>query len=707
LALSRLIQFYLTGDRKDKKGFLVLSRVLVILSILVLSAAQSFGQIALEQETALTTLSEQIVQAGALTPTAKNGELSPQQDLHRQIMNRVLQRNQQDLTSLLAQADQLNLPNTDLLHAYAVIERLSVDEAISGVELGLLINAKHDSKDWGRKYLKNVLLASFYLSQSNTSESIRHSEIALKSVPVNVHNTNEIDALYEIYDIFQIQYILDRNVTKAIEATEKHLEFGTENGRIIQTITILGNLSYLALQFEDKKVALDISKRMVEEAASSDTYDQSSAYRYYGRALYGTGDLRGSVDAFTKSVELSPDERSSANALIRLALAEAELGNIADAKNHLEKYRNIQSDQSSSSDILAPFVLKTEAEIMFSEGDFANAYSALEDWTKYRMSEMETLAHDDRRSMMATLYDTESELENAALTLQISEEKAKQARTFLVGSLILATILIGWVFWLTRMQKTLAISRDKALAGEKAKSQFLAVMSHEIRTPLNAIIPMAEMLQGMLKGTANAKFAALIVSSGQNLMSMLDNILTVSNDNEVGPAVTRKPVDIRKFAASIMKEFTPELDEKHVAYKVGAHKTTPEWVVFDRDRMSRILRNLIRNAVKFTDNGSVELYVLTGNDPKQNKFGFRIVDTGVGMDVAKIDDLMKPFTQNDMSFTRTYDGAGIGLFVCRKLIKAEGGTMDISSVLGQGTTVEIYFDTDHNFHAGQDGDMAA
>ena len=219
---------------------------------------------------------------------------------------------------------------------------------------------------------------------------------------------------------------------------------------------------------------------------------------------------------------------------------------------------------------------------------------------------------------------------------------------------------------------------QRAEAGSRAKSQFLATMSHEIRTPLNGVLGMAEVLGQTLERPDQTAMVGTIRQSGELLLSILNDILDLAK------------IESGRLALE-QRVFSPlELAERTVAlHGAGADGLVLRVVndgadlrVGDDLRLMQVMHNLVGNAVKFTEKGEVTVTV-TGGDP--GRLGIRISDTGIGMTDAQLAHVFDDFTQADGSITRRFGGTGLGLTIVRGLVTAMGGTVQVTSAFGKGT----------------------
>ena len=233
---------------------------------------------------------------------------------------------------------------------------------------------------------------------------------------------------------------------------------------------------------------------------------------------------------------------------------------------------------------------------------------------------------------------------------------------------------------------------EQAHLASRAKSELMANMSHELRTPLNAIIGFSDSMLSEVFGPLNnpryKDYVRDIHGSGQHLLELINDILDVSAIEAGKLDLRSEPLDISDVIMSSIKLVQHRANDGGVALAHHIEKDMPG-LLGDERRVKQVLLNLLSNAVKFTmDKGRITLSAMTAAD---GGVRFEVEDTGIGMDEAGIETALTQFGQVDSKLSRRYEGTGLGLPLAKNLVEAHGGTLDIRSRLGHGTTVVVHF----------------
>jgi signal transduction histidine kinase len=248
---------------------------------------------------------------------------------------------------------------------------------------------------------------------------------------------------------------------------------------------------------------------------------------------------------------------------------------------------------------------------------------------------------------------------------------------------------------ISRRRKTqveLERAKDAAEDANRAKSAFLANMSHELRTPLNAIIGYGEMLQEEATDR-DASWAGddlhRICGAGRHLLTLINDVLDISKIEAGRMECRLEPVDIRCMIDDVVSTVEP-LARRNANSIVSACRTVHASMPADLMKFRQSLLNLLSNACKFTDNGTVTLEVSDAQENGRPWLHWNVRDTGIGIDPAQAEKLFRPFSQVDSSTTRKYGGTGLGLAISQRFCELMGGRITCESVAGKGSTFCIH-----------------
>ncbi|MGE5516863.1 MAG: ATP-binding protein [Bacteroidota bacterium] len=231
-------------------------------------------------------------------------------------------------------------------------------------------------------------------------------------------------------------------------------------------------------------------------------------------------------------------------------------------------------------------------------------------------------------------------------------------------------------------------AKEAAEAGSRAKADFLAVMSHEIRTPMSGVLGMLRLTLDSDLAPQDRRRLETATQSAEGLLTILDDILDISKLESGRIEFERKPFALRGTVEAVAALMAPRAKEKGLDFRLELPPDLPDWVDGDSARLRQILFNLIGNAVKFTEQGSVTVQVRAHpgtDDDGAIAVEFIVADTGIGIDADHKARLFQAFTQADASINRRFGGTGLGLVISKKLAEGMGGRIDVDSTPGHGS----------------------
>ncbi|STO57497.1 PAS domain-containing sensor histidine kinase [Grimontia hollisae] len=228
-------------------------------------------------------------------------------------------------------------------------------------------------------------------------------------------------------------------------------------------------------------------------------------------------------------------------------------------------------------------------------------------------------------------------------------------------------------------------ARQQAESANAAKSQFLAMMSHEIRTPLNAVMGLLDALQQSLLDDEQVAWVSQMDKSAQLLLTIINDVLDLSRIESERFSLHPELINPRDSVTVVFNQLREASSHKAIKLEMDIADNVPDNIYQDGNRFTQILLNLVGNAVKFTEEGRVDVAMSAVN----NRLKISVSDTGIGINAERRKDIFQPFTQADGSITRQYGGTGLGLSICKKLVSMMNGSIDFESKPGVGTTFFI------------------
>ena len=573
-------------------------------------------------------------------------------------------------------------------------------------------------------------------------------EFYIKAIEIykTVNNKKGIAECYSSIG-FSFQYLnsLDKSIEYYLKALEIYKELDYKIG-IGDVYNGLGNINYDQENYE-KAInyflkAIDLYEKMNNKEGLL------SSYINIGNAIADGGDIDGGIVYYKKSIELTKeldDKEGLAINFINIADCFLEKKDTKTALEYLDKSLEIviKNDYKSLYATVYEFYSKTYLQmknykktIYYSEKSIENsknlswmkpqyennsylseAYAGLGDFKqayyyhklfKQNSDSIFNAKKFEQVAKLDVLYDLESKEEKINL-LEKSEELNKlkiESQKKLNLTLIFSTIvLLGLFVVLFKQSKAknktlelLKIEKEKATESDKLKSAFLANMSHEIRTPMNAIMGFSEFLKNPdLSKEKQTKFVDIITKSGVRLMNIINDIIDISKieSNQLKLELKEvKIIPILNEIVEIQKNTNPLFLAKNIELKINLlNNSDGIKLITDENRFTQVLNNLINNAVKFTEKGSIEVGFSEKEYSNKKYIEFYVKDTGIGIEPNKFDVIFDRFSQAGEKDFKT--GNGLGLSISKGILKLLNGDIWLQSKVGEGTT--FYFTLPYNF----------
>ncbi len=429
----------------------------------------------------------------------------------------------------------------------------------------------------------------------------------------------------------------------------------------------------------DRQKTATIFQQLKKELRSDDTIPQNvwwGTYLEAGLAFQYLKDYNTAISLHNKSIDIYP---SNGQGYAMQAVNYNALG-----KNDSVIYFGERALLLPSREFVAPWLAhKALGETYKRIGAFEKAL--------YHLSEFERINTNLRSGDSAFrigIIDKEREQEKAALQAALSNQKLANQRKLLWvlgGGALLFAIGLFYIFnrlkVIRKQNVIIAQEKQRAEQSERYKEQFLANMSHEIRTPMHAISGMTNALRRQQHSKSQTAYLDAIKTSSDNLLVLLNDVLDLSKIESGNLDIVHEPMSVAEVMQQIISLFQYKADEKGLLLRSNIPKDFPKQIMGDPNRLHQILVNLVGNALKFTDQGSVEISVSYDD----SHYSIAVKDTGQGISAEETALIFESFKQGDTIAKGKQGGTGLGLAISKQLIELQNGKIGVDSHVGKGS----------------------
>ncbi|OYX17065.1 MAG: hypothetical protein B7Z07_01045 [Sphingomonadales bacterium 32-67-7] len=462
-------------------------------------------------------------------------------------------------------------------------------------------------------------------------------------------------------------------------------------------MSLLNNRGNVLLQLEEPRQAEQDYRKALQLAKAANATNIPQILTNIARSLSDQkrfAETDAIIAEANRLIRQDP-ERHGELALLAVAAESARLQGRVDTANRLIQ-RAFAGVDLAKTTLATRDAHHTAYRIYRVQGASALALAHLERLSTLN-DESAKLATSTSTALMAARFDyANQELRIANFKAEELRREAEFQRTLFIGlggaSLVIVTLLSIGLFTIRRSRNQVreanAVLEDTNVALEKAlkaKTEFLATTSHEIRTPLNGILGMTQIMLRDASVPAETRDRINIVhGAGMTMRALVDDILDVAKMETGNLTVELTPTDLHTLLRDVTRMWEEQARAKGLDFTLS-HADTPRWIETDPGRLRQIVFNLLSNAVKFTERGELAVVVEAAGD----RLRLAIRDTGIGIPADKFDEVFESFKQVDAGTTRQFGGTGLGLAIVRNLARALGGSVTVSSVVGEGATFTV------------------
>ncbi len=541
-------------------------------------------------------------------------------------------------------------------------------------------------------WLYKSLINSYYF---NPSLALRQAETALQLIPDELSQYAS-EARIEIIDHTAYLHNLMRNPTLGTQNTAKLIELKKASGQPIDGVNLLNNLVYAFNSWRDHETAgelVQILARIENHSGVPGLTQMRLAQTLIEQTHY-----KKAFEQIEAGLELAKVKTIRETLLILRVSALAGMGETVRAETALLVFENAVEDSDRIMGSTPQRILHAKALIALSRGDAVKTHALMNQRMDAGIQSILTANNAETVKFLASLENSKNrqgERENALrreALLRQAELEQKQKVNLLLGALsfifaIAAITAVILARYRARVAKELEIAAKQAQAGEKSKSEFLAIMSHELRTPLNGIIGIADLLCMTAPNEDLKHKTSIILNSGNELLGLVENIMDMSRLEAGDIEIMKSDCSAKEIISRIDEKWRDIITQKDVIFTTHVDKSVPDLIYTDPKCLFQCIDNLVSNSVKFTKSGRIHVHVsaepVKGTGNIQLKIN--VADTGAGITPEVQKRLFQPFVQADSSITRHFGGAGLGLAITRSLARLMNGDVSLVSNPNRGS----------------------
>ncbi|MDP4198369.1 MAG: ATP-binding protein [Bacteroidota bacterium] len=530
----------------------------------------------------------------------------------------------------------------------------------------------------------------------------------LRALDLAVHSRDSV-AIGLAYNSLGCLAIDQKERSSALNYLGRALAFSRHTGDLRTQAAVYNNigLNYADSNAGRNSMAGGLDTALSNFRRSGDLYEKLDDRVQRARVLGNIGavfERKGTLDSalyyYRQSISLHENSDASST---YTAGAYASLGNLFlsvrrndSAFYYLNLAREIDERAGAKRGLYDRYLSLAKAYAQV--GDFKQAYAFLDKGAALH----DSLFNGDKSRILADMEGKyQSSKKEAELSTQREELSRQRWITYAIILVAIALSIISILIYRSDRQKQraneeLARAKDRAEASELLEKQFLANMSHEIRTPMNAVLGMTRLLLETDLVQKQRDYLEAIAASADNLLVIINDILDLSKLQAGKMEFERVPFRLRDVTGHVLEMMRFKAEAKGLKLVAEIDESAPEVVIGDSTRLNQILVNLMGNAIKFTDHGTVTLTASASAVGLDNRMTvrFAVRDTGIGISKEKQHAIFDSFSQADSETTRKYGGTGLGLTISRTLVELQGGTIGVTSELGHGS--EFAFTTPYD-----------